>query len=833
MLSIHYFENLKTRFENFFLKRSLILLSIFIFLFSSETFGKSISKADRKILSAAISGNLRLAQNALNQGASIHAKDPRQFYLGETPLLKAVYNNDVSFVRFLLEKGADPNLPDDRGETPLITAVYGFSLESISVLLDAKADPYLETKSGVSPAVLAADLCSLPILKILKNAGVDFNRPTKKGFLPIYTATAKCNRKLLEFLIDSGSTIESPTANGITPLMHSIRYKNLDAIRLFMEKGVSVSSVDKHGRDALYHLLGFAEENVIAVTQNSNSSYTDKEIEEIAIYLIRKETPLYREYKDGRTALFLLLNLFPRFATDDVSDFFFQYRKKNQIDLNRPNRFGLTPFQYYKFSRKFKSKRDPNVLKNALLDLNSRNPNSAFYMLFLMDWEIDSITIDTILESFLSQHKLPVLEWLEKPLWDRVLFQKNPKLKKLLLNRVSEPPVSFDYSEIQSFNRLDKEEDQEGDGILPDDPENWKLWVRSIQRGKKMELNSYGNGNYYLFNANSTHKMYFAIKECRFDLLEKISPQPYFPSELTIQRGSSPYFDDVCTYEEEEEKIYKMYKMLQSIGENPGVEDWVLSSPLCSEIVTEFKDPKIQERSLRRISILLQIGANANCSDLDDSMTALDFARKYGLKHLEEILLFYGAQDSYKEPLLKAIVAKDKNEIQNLLDRGASIEFEELKSAKEDPEFLSYLLEEYNSFGPSPLFYEFEEPYYATNDKTTLESDLKFLQILLEKGFSLKVRSLPEHAHSYPGGGVAVTNCAINSILESDSKILMSLLKSQNLSDYSCRGFYKVYYQSWIFYPDEKKKMQEKIKKFKLDSFFPEFEEESYLFKPE
>lgn len=320
MLSIHYFENLKTRFE-FFFKTCLILLSIFIFLFSSETFGKSISKADRKILSAAISGNLRLAQNALNQGASIHAKDPRQFYLGETPLLKAVYNNDVSFVRFLLEKGADPNLPDDRGETPLITAVYGFSLESISVLLDAKADPYLETKSGVSPAVLAADLCSLPILKILKNAGVDFNRPTKKGFLPIYTATAKCNRKLLEFLIDSGSTIESPTAGGITPLMHSIRYKNLDAIRLFMEKGVSVSSVDKHGRDALYHLLGF-EEDAIAVTQNSNSSYSGKEIEEIAIYLIRKETPLYREYKDGRTALFLLLNLFPRFATDDVSDFF-------------------------------------------------------------------------------------------------------------------------------------------------------------------------------------------------------------------------------------------------------------------------------------------------------------------------------------------------------------------------------------------------------------------------------------------------------------------------------------------------------------------------------
>nr|WP_078124816.1 ankyrin repeat domain-containing protein [Leptospira alexanderi] len=114
--------------------------------------------ADRKILSAAISGNLRLAQKALDQGASVHARDPRQYFLGETPLHKVAFHNDVSFLRFLLKNGADPNLFDDRGETPLITAIYDLSWESVSVLLEAKADPYLETKSGISPAVLAADL---------------------------------------------------------------------------------------------------------------------------------------------------------------------------------------------------------------------------------------------------------------------------------------------------------------------------------------------------------------------------------------------------------------------------------------------------------------------------------------------------------------------------------------------------------------------------------------------------------------------------------------------------------------------------------------------------
>ncbi|EMY12435.1 ankyrin repeat protein [Leptospira weilii str. Ecochallenge] len=316
---IRHSKNLKKRFKKTFPNQKLpLLLSILIILFSSAVFGKSISKEDRKILSAAISGNLRLAQKALKQGASVHARDPRQYFLGETPLHKVAFHNDVSFVRFLLSQGADPNLFDDRGETPLITAVYGLSLESVSVLLDAKADPYLETKSGISPAVLAADLCSLPILKLLKDAGVDFNRPTKKGLLPIYTAVARCDRKFLQFLADSGSTVESPTASGVTPLMHAVRYRNLDAIQFFMEKNVSVSSVDKHGRDAMYHFLGPYQQ--IAAYHNNDYPPTDEELKEIAIYLIRKGTPLYREYKDGRTALFLLLDLFN--DLDDFREFF-------------------------------------------------------------------------------------------------------------------------------------------------------------------------------------------------------------------------------------------------------------------------------------------------------------------------------------------------------------------------------------------------------------------------------------------------------------------------------------------------------------------------------
>ncbi|MBF3371993.1 ankyrin repeat domain-containing protein, partial [Leptospira interrogans serovar Pomona] len=69
------------------------------------------------------------------------------------------------------------------------------------------------------------------------------------------------------------------------------------------------------------------------------------------------------------------------------------------------------------------------------------------------------------------------------------------------------------------------------------------------------------------------------------------------------------------------------------------------------------------------------------------------------------------------------------------------------------------------------------------------------------------------------------TSCAVETIMNSDSKNLISLLRSQNFSDYSCREFYF----TWFF----EEKMREKIKKLKLDSDFPELHEESYLYEHE
>ncbi|EMM78602.1 ankyrin repeat domain-containing protein [Leptospira santarosai] len=786
------------------------LFFILIFLFSGPVFASPISNADRKILSAAINGNIRLAKKALKQGASVHAKDPLERNLGETPLHKVAFNNDVEFLRFLLSEGANPNLSDERGETPLITAVYGLSLESVSALLGAKADPYLETKSGINAAVLAADLCSLPLLQILKNAGVDLNRPTKKGFLPIHTAAGRCNGKFLKFLIESGADPQTPTKTGTTPLMQAIKLGNLDAIQFLLELNVSVSSVDRYGYDPMFYLLARKKDYTLLRSRRNNLIHykTNRDrLKDIILRLIEKGAPLYREYEDGTTPLFLILTMDDEY----LEKFFLDYFKNRQIDPNVPNRFGITPFQYYQMRKELLGPEDEerkNRINRFLLERNSENPTFAFYYIYLLclhDYEyykIQNNILRKIYSSLLDLPKLPDFKNLELKLWKQIFATKDPDLKKKLLSRFPDPPAGF-----WRWISLDEHED------LPSDPEELSaLWVRSIQKGDTINIiEDYWFSKIYAIYAR--HGIYHALETCNWNLLDQLSSQTSLWKLVDPNQFWKNYRPS-CLVAKEETMVYRLFQSTPSSAK--------IVSPLCNEIefLTEFSNEEKIERSRKRILNFVKMGAKPSCR-FESSRhwltlsKALETVRKYKLKDLEKIILSFDVKDPQKIPLKKAIAEGDRNKIQNLLEQGAIIDVEELKLAQKNPRLLSYLLEEYNSFDSSPVPYSINS---ALDGVAKTQNDASFLVLLLEKGFSLKVRLDDKYIVTN------ITDCAITKLIKSDFKNLKSILKSQNILNYSCRA---PYFKESL--PEDKTK----IKELQLESVFPDLWEESYFFKPE
>ncbi|KAJ8398475.1 hypothetical protein AAFF_G00427300 [Aldrovandia affinis] len=125
------------------------------------------------LLKAVFQGKLRLTRLLLEGGAYINEGNER----GETPVAAACLagyedpQNRQKMVRYLLEKGADPNIPDKSGRTALMHAcAEQAGKEVVSLLLEYGADPSLKDYSGSSALVHAINKGDRDTLQILLDA---------------------------------------------------------------------------------------------------------------------------------------------------------------------------------------------------------------------------------------------------------------------------------------------------------------------------------------------------------------------------------------------------------------------------------------------------------------------------------------------------------------------------------------------------------------------------------------------------------------------------------------------------------------------------------------
>ena len=92
---------------------------------------------------------------------------------GEGALHIVVRRNDPTYVRFLLEHGADPNIRDSGGVTPLMLAVTQNAPACVAALLAHHADPDVANDNGETPLIRAVQLRNLDLVRTLLKAGAD------------------------------------------------------------------------------------------------------------------------------------------------------------------------------------------------------------------------------------------------------------------------------------------------------------------------------------------------------------------------------------------------------------------------------------------------------------------------------------------------------------------------------------------------------------------------------------------------------------------------------------------------------------------------------------
>lgn len=203
-------------------------------------------------------------QAAIDNGADVNEVGAE----GTTPLIEAVYRRRENLVKFLLEKGADPNLKNEKGITPLYAALDG--------------------EYG------ASDL----LVKTLVAAGSRVNEPVSGGWTPLHKAAEHKYGDITAFLLENGAEEDAQNLASQTPLM--CVEKNVDNAVLLLDAGANVKATDNKGRTPLH----FAAKNNLA---------------DLAFFLIKAGADVNSRDDSGKTPLHLAFE--KRWSQDTLPGF--------------------------------------------------------------------------------------------------------------------------------------------------------------------------------------------------------------------------------------------------------------------------------------------------------------------------------------------------------------------------------------------------------------------------------------------------------------------------------------------------------------------------------
>jgi ankyrin repeat protein len=244
---------------------------------------------------AAREGDVETARVMLDAGVDVNILDAD----GTSPLVVSTLNKHYSFAKFLLERGANPNLADTRGRAALYAA------------LDMRNEDYSALPSRKEDGALP----SLDLIQALLERGANPNAQLTKN-LPGRSG------------MDSGDTTLD---TGATPLMRAARAGDHAAMRMLLLHGADPKFTTKEGNTALLFAAGVGYRD-----KNTRGSEADA-LEGLEL-LAGLGLDLNQQNDKGETAL--------HGAAGRGADSIAEYLASKGAKLNAKTKTGLTPLDY-------------------------------------------------------------------------------------------------------------------------------------------------------------------------------------------------------------------------------------------------------------------------------------------------------------------------------------------------------------------------------------------------------------------------------------------------------------------------------------------------------
>lgn len=133
-----------------------------------------------KFLEAVKDRNGDIATDMLNKPGT-QVINTRDITSGDTGLHLVVQRRDVLWIRFLLQRGADPNIRNKKGITPLqLATAMGFT-DGVEALIKGGANVNVGDQTGETPLIAAVHQRNPELVRVLLAQGADPDHNDNSG----------------------------------------------------------------------------------------------------------------------------------------------------------------------------------------------------------------------------------------------------------------------------------------------------------------------------------------------------------------------------------------------------------------------------------------------------------------------------------------------------------------------------------------------------------------------------------------------------------------------------------------------------------------------------
>ncbi|MDY7029894.1 MAG: ankyrin repeat domain-containing protein [Spirochaetota bacterium] len=203
----------------------------------------NIYSQESELISKASFGDFDEVKSLVESGVNIDAQDDSYGY---TALMWACEHNFIDMTRYLLSKGADPNIRAKDGSTAIITAA-GNAPDAVEPLLSAGADVNARADDGsgvLTECVFGVLYKGYPmgLAELLAAEVSDTDEALSSpdaiaGYTPLFWAARDNHEQLVRLLIGHGADVNAAAKDGKTPLKLAEEEGHQEMVKLLKSMG--------------------------------------------------------------------------------------------------------------------------------------------------------------------------------------------------------------------------------------------------------------------------------------------------------------------------------------------------------------------------------------------------------------------------------------------------------------------------------------------------------------------------------------------------------------------------------------------------------------------